>query len=84
MEAKDRQIIQQEILRKFPGTDPEIDIDWDIAEISFKAGIREVVEWFSTCVLIEHKDAKNNDIFCRDYRVYAVEWQAKLKEWGID
>jgi len=38
MEAKDRGTIQQEILQKYPGTDPEIDIDWDIVEISFKAG----------------------------------------------
>ena len=41
LEAKDKKYIQDEILRAYPGTDPEIDIDWDIVEISFKAGKEE-------------------------------------------
>jgi len=39
MEAKDKEYIRQEILRKFPGTDPE-DIDWEMIEIAFEAGVR--------------------------------------------
>ena len=43
LEAKDKLYIQSEILRVYPGTDPEIDIDWDMAEIAFKSGRREVI-----------------------------------------
>ena len=45
------------------------------AEISFKAGIREVVEW-----LIKHDHpilTKRSNCLIR-----SGEWQAKLKEWG--
>ena len=38
MNAEDMAQIKTEILRKFPGTDPEMDVDWDMMEISFKAG----------------------------------------------
>jgi len=39
------------------------------AEISFKAGIKEIVEWIqSHFVAIKDKD----------------DWQSKLKSWGID
>ena len=44
-----------------------------IAEISFKAGIKEVVEW------IKERD-------CGDKSCVAItidDWQAKLKEWGL-
>ena len=44
------------------------------AEISFKAGIKEVVEW------IKERD-------CGDKSCVAItidDWQAKLKEWGIE
>lgn len=41
------------------------------AEISFKAGIREVVEWIN----------ENGGLFCASYQ--KGKWQAKLKEWGI-
>ncbi len=40
------------------------------AEITFKAGIREVVEWIE-----EHKMHLNHN-----HR----QWKAKLKEWGIE
>ncbi len=43
MEAKDKSLIQQEILRVYPGTDPEIDIDWNIVDISFKAGQESIL-----------------------------------------
>ena len=41
---------------------------YEQAEISFKAGIKEVVEWVSININTDSR---------RD------EWQAKLKEWGI-
>jgi len=44
------------------------------AEISFKAGIKEVVEW------VKERDCgtKSSVWLFRD------NWQAKLKEWGIE
>ena len=42
------------------------------AEISFGAGIREVVEWIE-----QYSHASMRDIFGDD-------WRAKLKEWGIE
>jgi len=50
MEAKDKRIIQEEILRRFAGTDPEMDIDWDMIEISFKAGRQEEAKDIINCV----------------------------------
>ncbi len=41
------------------------------AEISFKAGIREVVEWLEV-----------NSVFMRFFA--DQEWYAKLKDWGIE
>jgi len=47
------------------------------AEISFRAGIEEVVEW------VEGHDKSNcMDCFCA-YDFCEEEWQAQLKEWGI-
>jgi len=43
------------------------------AEISFKAGIREVVEWIAYQFMKEGKDKLS---------IYRETWQAKLKEWG--
>ena len=46
------------------------------AEISFKAGIKEVVGWI-----------ENNNVFLvhPDNRIHFLShWQAKLKEWGIE
>lgn len=47
------------------------------AEISFKAGIREVVEF-----VLAHKET---GLFFKHGNVYIKpsEWQAKLKEWGL-
>ena len=45
-----------------------------IAEISFKAGIKEVVEWI-----------KERDCGDKSCVVIAIDdWQAKLKEWRIE
>ena len=46
------------------------------AEISFKAGIREVVEWIQ-------KFEKQNPAHYSHIQVEKYEWQAKLKEWGL-
>ena len=86
MKLKEKQIIQQQIQEQYPGTDLEIDIDWDMGEIFFKAGIKEVVEW------IEKNSSKGYiyegqytyDTNC-DNQLFTDlgDWQAKLKEWGL-
>lgn len=43
------------------------------AEISFKAGLKETVEW-----------VKTHYAGYQDYTISDNEWQAKLKEWGIE
>jgi len=45
------------------------------AEISYKAGIKEVVDWLGkSCACFKKEDGK-----------YLVgDWQAKLKEWGVE
>ncbi len=60
MEAKDRKNIEITVLENYPGMNPELDIDWDVAEISYKAGedkgkkqgrlvgIREVVRFIDS------------------------------------
>lgn len=51
------------------------------AEISYKAGIREVVEWLRkhmTFMEWEYEDSKGI-WYCP---IDDNEWQAKLKEWG--
>lgn len=40
MKAEDKQAIEQEVLKRFPGTDPEMDIDWEMMDIAFKEGHR--------------------------------------------
>ena len=45
------------------------------AEISFKAGIKEVVEWIT-----EHNSSAHNAIVF----IPTNEWQSGLKEWGIE
>ena len=47
------------------------------AEISFKAGIREVVEWIEEDLNFDSFGGSRLDKL-------REEWQAKLKEWGID
>ena len=49
------------------------------AEISFKAGCREVVEW-----LVSHNRSKIMDFIGEPLYIFDDEWQAKLKEWGIE
>ena len=47
------------------------------AEISFKAGIKEVTQW------VKYVGLQNNDPLGR-LLIGGREWQAKLKEWGLE
>ena len=51
-------------------------------EISFKAGIREVVEWINENVF-EIDDGQVIG-FLQSTQYFKKDWQVKLKEWGID
>jgi len=81
MEAKDKSILQQ-IQERYPGTDPDIDVDWEIGEIFFNAGekqgiskgIKEVMEWGET-ICMEHGMRKR--------RKCDKCWQAYKKSKGI-
>lgn len=71
MEAKDTLLIIPQ------GTEPQTTMCRHCAymnahaEISFRAGIREVVEWLIN-------DSYDTTIH------FGEDWQAKLKEWGIE
>ena len=61
------------------------------AEISFKAGIREVVEWGEEyrfgeleAALYEFIGLSKGEIQANFILIPKREWQAKLKEWGVD
>lgn len=82
MEATDTVMDATEIGKIFDSIpkDKGIDVGWTLAvdairlaqaEISFKAGIREVVEWITETSSKTHLS------------VYGTRWQAKLKEWGL-
>jgi hypothetical protein len=47
------------------------------AEISFKAGIKEVIEWIKT-------NNRNNPQPFRGVNISREQWQSKLKECGIE
>ena len=84
MESKDRLNIQQITLSKYPGTDPEIDIDWGIVEISFKAGQKEVVEFIGNP--FEHNEqyeAGTSNLIHNVDDCFACNYEAKLKELGL-
>jgi len=77
MEAK-----LQEAIKKLPAIqkahiyEPKIE---DVAEISFKAGIREVIEWMESNA---SKVLAKSGLF--QVVVLTTDYQAKLKEWGIE
>lgn len=50
------------------------------AEISFPAGIKEVVEWIKQYSLVDPTDPT----LYKSFRMEWEDWQAKLKEWGIE
>lgn len=53
------------------------------AEISFKAGIREVVEWILAHSQLERCGPDVMAYFIDYLAIDYPDWQAKLKEWGI-
>ena len=84
MKAKDKSILQQ-IQERYPGTDPDIDIDWEIGGIFFNAGekqgIEKVVEWVETHGDKVYKDLHPDFIAFR--RIMEDGYQAQVKEWGL-
>ena len=86
MEAKDTVMNNDETLDKFGVALNENILNRDErlrvvveaqAEISLKAGRKEVVEWLAAnCACFQPDPEKNGE--------YIIpEWQAKLKEWGV-
>ena len=58
------------------------------AEISFKAGTKEVVDWVEEGHPVEHIQIDWNclqapDRFADMRRVYEEDWQEQKKEWGL-
>lgn len=52
------------------------------AEISFRAGMREVVD--SLIKDFDYCDSAGDNFTGIGYFISTDEWQAKLKEWGIE
>lgn len=53
------------------------------AEISFRAGIKEVVDWLKphmTFMRWQYKDSEG----IWDCPIDGIEWHSKLEEWGIN
>ena len=51
------------------------------AEISFKAGIREVVEWLPW-EKTAYQTGEGSPII--QIQISEAEWEAQLKEWGVE
>ena len=58
-----------------PSTDYDRQVVRTQAEISFKAGIKEVVEWI---------DSQWKNYPVSNFVIAHEAWHYKLKEWGID
>jgi len=85
MEAKDTVITRETVMRLGLSDvrllDPkELKLLEAQAEISFKAGIREVVGWMNKRDCSYHYLGEKVHAF----KVVEEEWQAKLKEWGME
>lgn len=84
MNAKDKEFILKRILETFPSTEPEFDIDWDMLEISFKAGQLERKEQYEkrikdlqeTCAQWERLSIDSRKAGVKE----VVEW---LKQYAI-
>ena len=74
MEAKDTVIAPDQVLKIAQENGLQGSAEAQ-AEISFKAGIREVVEWIET-----HEKSTCMDCTCA-FNFRADEWQAKLEDW---
>ena len=92
MEAKDTKILSQlpnlflicpycgGTLRSREGLEIALKIQ---AGISFKAGIKEVVEGLWG-IMHAISEGKKSEGFGIHYEISEKDWQAKLKEWGIE
>jgi len=86
MNAKDTVMNEKQMLEALIGASIPPSLDYEIelmiskaqAEVSFKAGIKEVVNFISS-PCIKHKDA----IGYPSRLNWHICWQAKLKEWGF-
>ena len=77
----DKDKIQRQILEAYPGTIPDMDIDWDMGKIFFKAGIKEVVEWVNkNCLGCQSNTPSNTDEYLGFHK---KSWQAFLTGKGI-
>ena len=77
MKAKDTAMSEEEIwdiIKKYNpwGIEQRLVVAEHQAEISFKAGIKEVVDWLRTNLPDEYGSIVGWSV-----------WQAKLKDWGI-
>ncbi len=70
---------------RFPHTGEKIQ---EAMEISFKAGIKEMLKWVKSHSLthkqIDTKTLQSADRFADVYEIYPEGLQLKLKEWGIE
>lgn len=64
-------------------TDALVDVAWEQAQISFEAGIKEVVEWVKANSQVECCDPDTMAYFTEYRWVDEANWQSKLKEWGL-
>jgi hypothetical protein len=55
--------------------------DRSLAEISFKAGIKEVVDWINQNSTKEVNEYQGHILL---QRFIVTEWHTKLKEWGVE
>ena len=83
MKAKDTVLSYLEVSNQIPMTLLDFVAKLEKqADASFKAGIKEMVEWFDIHrgmpTQKRHPDSR------RYYHFEEKDWQAKLKEWGID
>lgn len=54
------------------------------AEISFKAGIKEVVEWINQAEHLLYVPEGDKETIDHGILLRPSKWQRKLKEWGIE
>jgi len=90
MEAKDTVMSEEQIKMAWYSQLGHVAGDKAIAqaqaEISFKAGIKEVVEWIEENLLVAVKDEMSgSQITVTLGKAHeSEEWQAKIKEWGTN
>ena len=80
MEAKDTVIDISENKYDGLGADTLVELQ---AEISFKAGIKEVVEWINQEEHLLYVPEGDEEPIDHGILLRPSKWQAKLKEWGV-